>query len=200
MIYLCNSKRSPVVPNHNLLGKLEFLRQAEKLKSVTRSAHTSTGRRESTAEHSWRLALLALVFEEELGDVDICKVLKLCLVHDLGEALSGDVPAPEAQATPNKSMSERQDLISMTSMLEPSMQDNIVALFDEYEAADSPEAKVVKALDKIETILQHTQGDNPPGFDYAFNLEYGRRYTDALPFLASLRRTLDEETRKRMAR
>lgn len=157
------------MPNHNLHGKLEFLRQAEKLKSVTRSAHTSTGRRESTAEHSWRLALLALVFEEELGDVDICKVLKLCLVHDLGEALSGDVPAPEAQATPNKSMSERQDLISMTSMLEPSMQDNIVALFDEYEAADSPEAKVVKALDKIETILQHTQGDNPPGFDYAFN-------------------------------
>ncbi|WP_256573292.1 MULTISPECIES: HD family hydrolase [unclassified Pseudomonas] len=188
------------MPNHNLHGKLEFLRQAEKLKSVTRSAHTSTGRRESTAEHSWRLALLALVFEEELGDVDICKVLKLCLVHDLGEALSGDVPAPQAQATPNKSMSERQDLISMTSMLEPSMQDNIVALFDEYEAADSPEAKVVKALDKIETILQHTQGENPPGFDYAFNLEYGRRYTDALPFLAILRRTLDEETRKRMTR
>lgn len=82
------------MPNHNLDGKLDFLRQAEKLKSVTRSAHTSTGRRESTAEHSWRLALLALVFEQELGDVDICKVLKLCLVHDLGEALSGDVPAP----------------------------------------------------------------------------------------------------------
>ncbi|MNF15954.1 hypothetical protein D3C80_2187750 [compost metagenome] len=59
---------------------------------------------------------------------------------------------------------------------------------------------MVKALDKIETILQHTQGDNPPDFDYAFNLEYGRRYTDAIPFLASLRRALDEETRKRMTR
>ncbi|MFF7860614.1 HD domain-containing protein [Pseudomonas monteilii] len=186
--------------NHNLHGKLEFLRQAEKLKSVTRSAHTSTGRRESTAEHSWRLALLALVFEEDLGDVDICKVLKLCLVHDLGEALNGDVPAPEAQAMPDKGMGERQDLLAITSTLEPSMQDNIVALFDEYEAATSPEAKVVKALDKIETILQHTQGDNPPGFDYAFNLEYGRRYTDAIPFLAALRRTLDEETRNCMAR
>ncbi|MFK0038112.1 HD domain-containing protein [Pseudomonas monteilii] len=186
--------------NHNLYGKLEFLRQAEKLKSVTRSAHTSTGRRESTAEHSWRLALLALVFEEDLGDVDICKVLKLCLVHDLGEALNGDVPAPEAQAMPDKGMGERQDLLAITSTLEPSMQDNIVALFDEYEAATSPEAKVVKALDKIETILQHTQGENPPGFDYAFNLEYGRRYTDAIPFLASLRRALDEETRNCMAR
>ncbi|MNP80131.1 hypothetical protein D3C76_1781320 [compost metagenome] len=80
------------------------------------------------------------------------------------------------------------------------MQDTIVGLFDEYEAAASPEAKVVKALDKIETLLQHTQGDNPPDFDYAFNLEYGRRYTDAIPFLASLRRALDEETRKRMTR
>lgn len=188
------------MPNHNLHGKLEFLRQAEKLKSVTRSAHTSTGRPESTAEHSWRLALLALVFEEELGDVDIFKVLKLCLVHDLGEALSGDVPAPQAHATPDKGMNERQDLIAITSMLEPSMQGTIVGLFDEYEAAASPEAKVVKALDKIETLLQHTQGDNPPDFDYAFNLEYGRRYTDAIPFLAVLRRMLDEETRKRMTR
>ena len=78
------------------------------------------------------------------------------------------------------------------------MQDSIVGLFDEYEAANTPEAKVVKALDKIETLLQHTQGDNPPGFDYAFNLEYGRRYTDAIPFLASLRRVIDEETRKRL--
>ncbi|ABY99614.1 HD domain-containing protein [Pseudomonas sp. SbB1] len=186
------------MPNHNLDGKLDFLRQAEKLKSVTRSAHTSTGRRESTAEHSWRLALLALVFEQELGDVDICKVLKLCLVHDLGEALSGDVPAPQAHAVPDKGTNERQDLVAMTSMLEPSMQDSIVGLFDEYEAASTPEAKVVKALDKIETLLQHTQGDNPPGFDYAFNLEYGRRYTDAIPFLASLRRVIDEETRKRL--
>lgn len=186
------------MPNHTLHGKLEFLRQAEKLKSVTRSAYTSTGRRESTAEHSWRLALLALVFEEELGEVDICKVLKLCLVHDLGEALSGDVPAPEAHAHSDKSLNERQDLLAMTSMLEPSMQGKVIALFDEYEAAASPEAKVVKALDKIETILQHTQGENPPSFDYAFNLEYGRQYTDATPFLASLRRILDQETRNRL--
>ncbi|EPJ2807506.1 HD domain-containing protein [Pseudomonas putida] len=187
------------MPNHNLHGKLDFLRQAEKLKNVTRSAHTSTGRRESTAEHSWRLALLALVFEEELGDVDICKVLKLCLVHDLGEALSGDVPAPEAQAHSDKSLNERRDLMAMTSTLEPPIQNNIIGLFDEYEAASSPEAKVVKALDKIETILQHTQGDNPPNFDYRFNLEYGRSYTDAIPFLASLRRILDEETHRRLA-
>jgi len=54
----------------------------------------------------------------------------------------------------------------------------------------------VKALDKLETILQHTQGLNPADFDYEFNLGYGRRYTDATPFLAALREVLDDETRR----
>lgn len=181
----------------HIQGKLAFLREAERLKSVLRSAHTSAGRQESTAEHSWRLALLALVFEDDLGDVDICKVLKLCLVHDLGEALGGDVPAVEAQAHSLKGDRERRDLLSMTSQLDQPTRDQIMTLFDEYEAAATPEAQVVKALDKLETILQHTQGKNPPDFDYRFNLEYGRRYTDAIPFLAVLRQVLDEETRKR---
>lgn len=181
----------------HIQGKLVFLREAERLKSVLRSAHTSTGRQESTAEHSWRLALLALVFEDDLGDVDICKVLKLCLVHDLGEALGGDVPAIEAQAHSLKGDRERRDLLSMTAQLDQPTRDQIMTLFDEYEAAATPEAQVVKALDKLETILQHTQGKNPPDFDYRFNLEYGRRYTDAIPFLAVLRQVLDEETRKR---
>ncbi|WP_152224275.1 HD domain-containing protein [Pseudomonas sp. SCB32] len=179
--------------------KLAFLRQAEKLKSVLRSAHTSTGRRESTAEHSWRLALLAMVFAEDLGDLDLCKVLQLCLIHDLGEALSGDVPAVDVQAHGNKGDSERQDLLCMTSPLAAPLRERILSLYDEYEAAATAEAQAVKALDKLETILQHTQGQNPPDFNYEFNLGYGRRYTDATPFLASLREVLDDETRKRAA-
>jgi putative hydrolase of HD superfamily len=178
-------------------GKLAFLREAEKLKSVLRSAHTSTGRRESTAEHSWRLALLAMVFADDLGDLDLSKVLQLCILHDLGEALGGDVPAVDVQAHGSKGDSERRDLLSMTSPLAAPLRERFLALYDEYEAAATAEAQAVKALDKLETILQHTQGRNPPGFDYTFNLGYGRRYTDATPFLASLRAVLDEETRKR---
>lgn len=178
-------------------GKLAFLREAERLKSVLRSAHTSSGRRESTAEHSWRLALLALVFEEDLGPLDIGKVLKMCLVHDLGEALAGDVPAVDSAAQANKGERERDDLLSISATLEPPQQAALLALFDEYEAAATAEAQAVKALDKLETILQHTQGANPADFDYRFNLGYGRRYTDATPFLAAVREILDEETRKR---
>jgi putative hydrolase of HD superfamily len=183
----------------NIHGKLAFLREAERLKNVLRSAHTSSGRRESTAEHSWRLALLAMVFAEDLGEIDLCKVLQLCIIHDLGEALGGDVPAVDVQAHGNKGDSERQDLLSMTVPLSAPLRAHLMGLYDEYEAAATAEAQAVKALDKLETILQHTQGRNPPDFDYQFNLGYGRRYTDATPFLASLREVLDEETRKRAA-
>ena len=77
------------------------------------------------------------------------------------------------------------------------MRREIVELWDEYEAAASPEARVAKGLDKLETILQHTQGENPADFDYAFNLAYGLRYTSADPLLAELRTRLDAETARR---
>lgn len=83
---------------------LRFIREAERLKNTLRSAHTSAGRHESTAEHTWRLALLALVLADEKPELDLSKVLSMCLVHDLGEAYEGDIPAvvqcdPAAKAT-----------------------------------------------------------------------------------------------------
>nr|WP_175799845.1 HD domain-containing protein [Burkholderia anthina] len=181
-----------------LHARLDFLREAERLKDVLRSSHTSSGRPESTAEHSWRLCLMALVFADALPGVDTLKLLKLCVVHDLGEALHGDIPAIEQTAHPDKSTQERDDLLTLTAGLDRTPRDEIVALWDEYEAAASPEARAAKALDKLETILQHNQGSNPPDFDYAFNLGYGRRYTDATPLFAALRTIVDEDTRSRI--
>jgi putative hydrolase of HD superfamily len=181
--------------NHSTLaGRLVFLREAERLKSVLRSGFTSTGRAESTAEHSWRLALMALVFADQLPGLDIGRVLKLCVVHDLGEAIHGDIPAIHQHAHPGKSAQERADLHTLTRTLDPAMRVEIVALWDEYEAAATPEAQAVKAFDKLETILQHNQGDNPPDFDYAFNLGYGRKHTATAPLFEALREMLDAET------
>jgi putative hydrolase of HD superfamily len=70
-------------------------------------------------------------------------------------------------------------------------------LWDEYEAASTAEARLAKALDKLETIIQHNQGVNPPTFDYDFNLRYGRQYTDTHPLLAAIRAELDAETARR---
>jgi putative hydrolase of HD superfamily len=126
----------------------------------------------------------------------------MCVVHDLGEAIGGDVPAPEqarrlaADPTATKSAAEREDLLTLLAPLPEPVRASIVALWDEYEAAKSPEARVAKALDKLETILQHTQGKNPTDFDYRFNLGYGRAFTADRPIIVRLRELLDRETER----
>jgi putative hydrolase of HD superfamily len=180
-------------------GALDFLRNAEKLKDVIRSGYTSGGRPESTAEHTWRLCLMGIVFADALGDIDVAKLLKICIIHDLGEALSGDIPAVMQTADSGKAARERADLAVLTQSLPAAQRAEILALWDEYESAATPEAVLAKGLDKLETILQHTQGQNPADFDYAFNLTYGLKQTSAHPLLARIRAILDEDTGARAA-
>jgi putative hydrolase of HD superfamily len=178
-------------------GVLTFLRAAERLKTVRRSGWTSDGERESVAEHTWRLCLMAMLLYDRTPGIDLAHLLKVCLIHDLGEAIGGDVPAPAQVPGSSKAGQERADLLELTTALPPPLRHEIIDLWDEYEAAATPEAKLAKGLDKLETILQHTQGKNPADFDYAFNLAYGRRYTADDPVLAALRARLDEETARR---
>ncbi|EOI6844118.1 HD domain-containing protein [Salmonella enterica] len=180
-------------------GCLAFLQEAEKLKSVLRSAHSSTGRAESTAEHSWRLCLMAMIFEDEFAGMDMLRILKMCLVHDLGEAIQGDIPAVERELHPDKSEQEKAALLHLTHSLGEKQRMGILSLWQEYEHAASPEARIVKALDKLETILQHNQGINPPDFDYEFNLTYGQEYTSTHPLFTLMRKILNEDTRQKIA-
>lgn len=181
----------------DLKGILEFLRNSEQLKNTYRSSYTSSGRTESVAEHTWRLCLMALILEKQFPDVNMSRVIKICLVHDLGEAINGDIPAPSQDDSMDKSENEREDFLELTNSLPEDLQKELVELWDEYEQISSIEAKMAKALDKLETIIQHNQGKNPEGFDYAFNLEYGKEYTARDPVISSIREILDEETRKR---
>jgi putative hydrolase of HD superfamily len=173
---------------------LTFLRAAERLKTVMRSGWTSEGQRESVAEHTWRLGLMAMLLYDRTPGIDLARLLKMCLIHDLGEAIGGDVPAPAQQADNGKAGQERRDLVQLIAPLPENLRSEIVELWDDYEAAGSPEAKIAKGLDKLETILQHNQGKNPADFDYAFNLDYGARYTSADPILTAVRESLDQET------
>jgi putative hydrolases of HD superfamily len=173
-------------------GILHFLRQAEHLKNVYRSAWLSGGQPESTAAHTWRLGLMALVLGRYFPQADLGKLLKMCLIHDLGEAISGDIPAIyQSASTPS-----RADLLTLLAPLPADIQAEIVALWDEYEAASTPEAQIAKALDKLETSLQHNQGTNPPDFDYLFNLDYSKCFTDTLLLTAQLRVPIDAETQR----
>ena len=163
---------------------LQFMREAERLKNVLRSARTSTGRHESTAEHTWRLALLALVLADEKPELDLPRVLAMCLVRD---------PASKAAA-------ELAAMERLTPLLPAEAAARIRTLWEEYEACATPEARWVKALDKAETILQHNQGANPADFDYEFNLTYGAEWFRDDALLRRLRRLLDAETARHAGR
>lgn len=186
---------SPPSPDRldRLIG---FLQRAEALKDTLRSARTGAGLPESVAAHSWSLCLLVLLLEDELTGVDLLQLLRLCVVHDLGEAISGDVPAIVQDPRDDKSARERADLLTLCDGLPEDVTARLLALWEEYERGDSPEAELAKGLDKIETMVQHVTGAQAPGFDYLWNLGYGVDRTDRGALLRRLRGKVDAMTRQ----
>ena len=185
-------------PPARLEAACDFLAGAAALKDTLRSGFTPAGRPESVAEHAWRLGLLALVLADDMPGVDLGRLLCLILVHDLGEAISGDVPAIHQAPGDGRAARERADLVRLCATLPPDVHERIVALSDEYAAAETPEAVMAKGLDKCETMLTHVEGANPDDFDYAWNLGYGTDATGRTPLLAALRAVVDARTRARM--
>ncbi len=188
----------PIAPS-DLQGILEFLRAAEAITTVTRTSWTSDGQQETVAGPTWRLCLMALLFTLQDPRLDVGRLLRICIVHDLGEAIGGDISARLPAVLPHKAAQERKDLLQLLAPLPASQRADIMALWDEYEQATTPEARLAKGLDKLETILQHNQGKLPAGFDFRFNLEYGARYTADHPVLSAIRAQLDRETAARAA-
>ncbi|MEM6768873.1 MAG: HD domain-containing protein, partial [Bacteroidota bacterium] len=156
---------------------ISFLKVAEGLKNTLRSSHTSNGREESVAEHTWRLCLLAIMLQKYYPNINFNRLVKILLIHDMGEIINGDIPAIYQDPTVDKSQEERKDFLEVIAPLNEEQQQEMLELWDEYNEVSSPEAKLAKALDKIETVLQHLDGKNPDDFDYAFNLGYGTKYT-----------------------
>lgn len=183
-----------------ILQYLKFIQETEQLKSTLRTAWTAEGRQESTAEHSWRLAMLAAVLAEEVPKLDMIRVLKMCLVHDLGEAYEGDVSAALQLDDDARHKREEEAVRKIFAMLPEQQEQELMELWLEYSGNTSPEAAFVKALDKAETIIQHNQGKNPPDFDYEFNLEYGADYFKEDPLLQELRKCIDGDTRANISK
>ncbi|WP_353653742.1 HD domain-containing protein [Labrenzia sp. R5_0] len=188
----------PEISHTRLTGLLDFLQAAEQLKDTVRSGTTTGGRPESTAEHSWRLALMVLLFEPELKEIDLLKLLKLTLVHDLGEAISGDVPAPLQTPGDDRQERERRDFLTLCELLPGDVAGELTSLWDEYAAARTVEARLAKAFDKLETMLQHVLMPRQAPSFYEFNLGYGRDRTDCSALTRQLREEVDELTRTMM--
>lgn len=183
---------------NKLESYLKFIKEVELLKTVHRTAWTSANTQESTAEHSWRLALFCGLMLEEFPTLDGKKFLMMALIHDLGELYDGDISAALLPDNDQKYKTESAAVIKLFSLLPPEHREKYQCLWQEYEEGKTPEAKLVKALDKAETIIQHNQGINPPDFDYRFNLEYGSEYFEENDLLIELRRLLDEDTKNKI--
>ena len=151
----------------------EILAVAERLKCNTRHSWTSTGRRESVAEHSWRLALMALLVADEFPDVDCGRVVRMCLVHDLGEAFTGDIPAFEKRR--QDETHEAALLARWVETLPEPLRAEWRSLYAEMEALATPEARLYKALDKLEAVIQHNEADIATWLplEYDLNIAYG---------------------------
>lgn len=173
---------------------LLFIKELERLKDQHRTAWTGAAKRESIAEHSWRLGMFALVLEDYFPELDCNKVLRMCLIHDLGECYDGDISATIPVDKAEKERKEEEAITTLSMPLAARTRQKLLDLWHEYNAAETKEARLAKALDKMETILQHNQGKNPDGFDYMFNFTYGQKAAQHDPLLAALRELIDRET------
>ncbi|CAL7960847.1 putative hydrolases of HD superfamily [Gammaproteobacteria bacterium] len=154
---------------------LLFISFAERLKCEMRHSWLSSNRQESVAEHSWQMSLLAILLYQYLEhDVDLEKVLKMIIVHDIVEAETGDIPFFEqGLRKENKFNSERKAIEKIKMMLSNNIGNEIYLLWYEFEANQTTEAKFVKALDQLEVQIQH----NLAMFDTWQEIEYKLVYT-----------------------
>ena len=166
---------------------LDFLDKAEKLKCNTRHSWTSSGRHESVAEHSWRLALMAMLLGEQFSDLDRNKVIKMCLIHDLGEAFTGDIPAFEK--TVKDSEKEADVLGEWVKTLPEPFDKEMAELYQEMEAQQTLESRIYKALDKLEALIQHNESDIKTWIPLEYNLQmtYGNEQVKFSDYLTELR-------------
>ncbi len=140
---------------------LGFLGLAEKLKCRTRHSWTSSGRHESVAEHVYRLMVFAWLVRDEFPDVDMNRVMELALFHDMGEAVTGDIPAFEKTGEDEKTEGEAQEEIA--GLLPGPRGEKLREIFREVREKQTPEARLVNAMDKLEALIQHNGRTFPPG-------------------------------------
>ncbi len=173
---------------------IDFLRVMERLKDAPRHCWTTGGRRESVAEHSWRVALMAMLVVDEFPEADIDKVIRMCLVHDIGEAVTGDIPT--FVKTDADRAVEGKEVEALIGGLPAPWPETLGALFDEMEAQQTLEAKLYKALDRMEAIQSHNESDPATWLplEYELNLTYGEANAAFHPYLKKLRAEMRRET------
>ncbi len=177
---------------------LDILHTAERLKDAERHCTTTNGRRESVAEHSWRIALMAFLLEDVFPETDTGKVIRMCLIHDLGECFTGDIPTFLKTSADRRT--EDELLNDWVASLPQEVSVRMADLYAEMEAQQTLEAKIYKALDKLEALIQHnespicTWSDN----EYELNKTYAFDTVGFSEWLKELRQEVLNDTLKKI--
>ena len=177
---------------------LDILTLAERLKDTTRHCYTSGGRRESVAEHSWMMTLMSFLLRSEFPDADMDKVTRMCIIHDLGECFTGDIPTFDKTAA--HEAKEEDLLTAWVHTLPQPQRDEMTALYAEMNALQTQEAKIYKAIDKMEAVLQHNLSDISTWIphEYQLNQTYGADQAAFSPYLTALREELRQDTLRKI--
>ena len=173
---------------------LETLAVAERLKDTTRHCYTAKGRHESVAEHSWMMTLMAFFMRDEFPDVDMDKVTRMCIIHDLGECFTGDIPTFEKSR--ENEQTEDALLEKWVKSLPAGYAEEMLTLYAEMNARQTPEAKVYKAIDGLEALIQHNISDLSTWIpkEYELNLTYADDKVAFSEYLTALREEIRKDT------
>lgn len=177
---------------------LEILEVAERLKDATRHCYTSKGRHESVAEHSWMMTLMAFFLREEFPDVNMDKVIEMCIIHDLGEAFTGDIPAFDKTSADEET--EEALLYGWVKSLPDPFAGKMLALYEEMAKRETKEAKVYKAIDGLEAVIQHNFSDLSTWIpkEYELNKTYAYDKVAFSEYLTALRDEVKKDTMEKL--
>lgn len=178
---------------------LQMLHTAEILKDTPRHAYTSKGRRESVAEHSWRITLMAFWLADEFPELDLHKVEEMCLIHDLGECFTGDIPS--FLKTGADEGREDELLSRWVSSLPEAVRMKMQTLYEEMDAQQTPEAKLYKTLDKLEAVIQHNESpiSTWEPLEYDLQRTYAMENVQWSDYLKRLRAEILSDTEEKIA-
>ena len=189
--------------NDRLKKQLEFVLEIDKEKNIFRQTHLSNhGRKENDAEHAWHMAIMTCLLQEYSNEpIDLAKTMLMCLIHDIVEIDAGDTYAYDTEGL--KTQKKREDAAKerIYSLLPEDQKDKLIALFDEFEENQTPEAKFAHAMDNLQPLLLNDSNDGGDWREHKVTAKqvYGRQSVtkDCSKLLYEFAETLIEKNIKR---
>jgi putative hydrolase of HD superfamily len=156
-----------------LLKQIEFIKEIDKIKFIFRKTKLiSSNRNENDAEHSWHLAMMAMVLAEHANEpIDLLKVMKMVLIHDIVEIDAGDIFIYDSTKNHTNTEEELKAAKRIFSLLPEEQAQELIALWEEFEAGETADARFAKAMDRLEPLLQNSSNNGGTWNEFGVNYQ-----------------------------